>query len=73
MRVPATAPMLGKIMRLSVNPGDRVEEDDTILVMEAMKMEIEVVAPTSGVLAEFKVGPGDAVDADDEIAVIETD
>lgn len=64
--------MLGKILRLVAKPGDRVEEDETILVMEAMKMEIEVVAPASGTLVEFKVAPGDAVDADDVVAVIET-
>ena len=72
MRVPANAPMLGKILRLSVQPGDQVQEDDTILVLEAMKMEIEVVAPASGTVAEINVGPGEAVDEGDLLAIIES-
>jgi biotin carboxyl carrier protein len=65
--------MLGKVLRLSVQPGDRVEEDDTVLVMEAMKMEIEVAAPASGTVTEFTVGPGDAVDADAVLGYIDPD
>ena len=38
------APMLGKVLRLAAEPGARVKEDETLLVMEAMKMEIQVVA-----------------------------
>jgi biotin carboxyl carrier protein len=51
--------------------GDRVEEDETIAVMEAMKMEIQVVAPTAGTVIEIKVTPGQAVDPDTVIAIIE--
>jgi len=65
------APMEGKILRLKANVGDRVEEDDTVAVMEAMKMEIQVVAPTTGTVVEIKVAPGQAVDPDTVIAVIE--
>lgn len=72
MNVPVTAPMLGKVLRLVAQPGQRVDEDETVLVMEAMKMEIEVVAPSAGTVTEFKVAPGDAVDAEDVLAVIET-
>lgn len=64
--------MLGKVMRLVAQPGQTVEEDDTVLVLEAMKMEIEVVSPASGTVAEFKVAPGDAVDADDVVAIIKS-
>src|ERR1051325_4686833 len=71
LRVPVTAPMLGKILRFAVSPGDRVQEDDTVLVMEAMKMEIEVVATATGTLAEFVVAPGDAVDADAVLGYID--
>ncbi len=72
MNVAVTAPMLGKVLRLVAQPGQRVDEDETVLVMEAMKMEIEVVAPSAGTVTEFKVAPGDAVDAEDVLAVIET-
>jgi acetyl-CoA carboxylase biotin carboxyl carrier protein len=66
-----TAPMVGKILKLEKNVGDRVEEDDVVLVMEAMKMEIPVVAPASGVLKELKVSSGQAVEADQVLAEIE--
>ncbi len=71
MATPVNAPMVGKILRIETKVGDQVAEDDTILVMEAMKMEIEVVAPAGGTLAEIRVAPGDAVDPDTVVAVIE--
>ena len=71
MPEPITAPMLGKVLRFTVNPGDRVEEDDTVLVMEAMKMEIEVTAPSAGTLSQFTVSPGQSVDADAVLGYIE--
>jgi pyruvate dehydrogenase E2 component (dihydrolipoamide acetyltransferase) len=63
--------MVGKILNIVANVGDRVDEDETLIVMEAMKMEIEIVAPASGTVAEIKVAPGDAVDPDTVVAVIE--
>lgn len=71
MATPVTAPMVGKILEVKVKIGDSVNEDDTILVMEAMKMEIPVVAPTSGVVKEIKTAPGEMVDSDAVIALIE--
>ena len=65
------APMLGKVLRLAAELGARVKEDETLLVMEAMKMEIQVVAPRDGMLTAFRVAPGDAVDAGDVIAVLD--
>jgi acetyl-CoA carboxylase biotin carboxyl carrier protein len=65
------APMVGKILRIEKKVGDQVEEDDIVVVMEAMKMEIPVVAPAGGVLKEVKVSPGQAVDAEEVLAVIE--
>ena len=63
--------MVGKILRVEKKVGDKVEEDDVVVVMEAMKMEIPVVAPASGVLKELKVTPGQAVEAEQVLAVIE--
>lgn len=63
--------MVGKILKIEKSVGDRVEEDDVVLVMEAMKMEIPVVAPVSGVLKEIKVSPGQAVEAEETLAEIE--
>ena len=45
MAINVEAPMVGKILRVEKNVGDHVEEDEVVVVMEAMKMEIPVVAP----------------------------
>ncbi len=64
------APMVGKILNLVAQVGNQVEEGETILVMEAMKMEIDVVAPASGTLQEINVAPGDSVNPRRVLAVI---
>jgi biotin carboxyl carrier protein len=63
--------MVGKVLKLEKNIGDRVEEDEVVIVMEAMKMEIPVVAPVTGVLKELKVAAGQAVEADQVLAEID--
>lgn len=63
--------MVGKVLRVLVNVGDHVSEDDPLLVMEAMKMEIEVVAPDAGTLSAVNVAPGDAVNPSTVLAVID--
>jgi acetyl-CoA carboxylase biotin carboxyl carrier protein len=71
LATPITAPMVGKILKVEKNIGDRVDEDEVVLVMEAMKMEIPVVAPASGVLKDLKVSVGQAVEADQLLAEID--
>lgn len=66
-----TAPMAGKVMDVKVEVGDTVNEDDELLILEAMKMEMPIVAPTSGKVKEIKCKKGDAVGADDVLVVIE--
>ena len=66
-----TAPMVGKILDIQVKVGDKVLEDDTILVMEAMKMEIPIVAPVTGTIKEIKVAAGDMVQSEAVVALIE--
>ena len=63
--------MVGKVLKIEKRAGDRVEEDDVVVIMEAMKMEIPVVAPVSGVIKEVKVSAGQAVEADQILAEIE--
>lgn len=65
------APLSGKVLSLSVDVGAKVEEDEEILVIEALKMETVVYAPCDGTLAGFKVKEGDQVEEDDLLAVIE--
>jgi acetyl-CoA carboxylase biotin carboxyl carrier protein len=71
LATPITAPMVGKILKIEKNIGDRVDEDEVVLVMEAMKMEIPVVAPASGVLKDLKVSAGQAVEADQLLAELD--
>ena len=71
MATSVNAPRVGKILRIEKNIGDRVDEDDVVIVMEAMKMEIPVVSPASGVIKVIKISPGQAVEAGDLLAEIE--
>jgi acetyl-CoA carboxylase biotin carboxyl carrier protein len=63
--------MAGKIIDVKVEVGDTVNEDDELLILEAMKMEMPLVAPTSGKVKEIRCKKGDAVGADDVLVVIE--
>jgi acetyl/propionyl-CoA carboxylase alpha subunit len=66
-----TAPLPGKITHVAVKPGDRVAAGDTLLVIEAMKMENEFKASAAGTVAEVRVQPGQAVNPGDTLLVIE--
>jgi biotin carboxyl carrier protein len=65
-----TAPLPGKISRVAVRPGDAVQPGDTLLVIEAMKMENEFKAGAAGTVAEVRVAPGQAVNAGDVLIVM---
>ena len=70
MGTPVTVPMVGKIVSVTVKVGDKVEENDQVAVLEAMKMEMPVVAPVSGTVKEIAVAAGQEVEAEAVIAVI---
>lgn len=65
------APMVGKVVELLVETGDPVEEDEPVLMLEALKMKMPVVAPADGTLKEFKVKVGDEVESDTVLAIID--
>ena len=71
MATPVTVPMVGKIVSVVVKVGDRVEENDQVAVLEAMKMEMPIVAPITGMVKEVSVKAGQEVEAEAVIAVIE--
>jgi acetyl-CoA/propionyl-CoA carboxylase biotin carboxyl carrier protein len=56
-----TAPMPGTVIKVSVQPGDRVAARDTLVVLEAMKMETPLVAPYDATVASVHVAEGDRV------------
>jgi biotin carboxyl carrier protein len=65
-----TAPLPGKITHVAVRAGDTVQPGDTLLVIEAMKMENEFKAAAAGTVAEVRVQPGQAVNPGDILIVI---
>ncbi len=64
------APMPGTVVRVTCNVGDHVAAGDTLLVLEAMKMEVEVKAPVEGTISSVAVSPGDQVTAGRVLAYI---
>ena len=66
-----TAPILGTVLSVKVKVGDKVKAGDTLLTIEAMKMENEILAPRDGVVKEIKVSEGKTVNFGDVLVVIE--
>jgi biotin carboxyl carrier protein len=64
------APLPGRIVKIAVKPGDRIEKGATLLVIEAMKMENEFKAGASGTIAEVRVEAGQTVNGGDVLVVI---
>jgi len=65
-----TAPMPGAILSVSVKPGDTVKKHQVLMVLEAMKMENEIVAPQAGVITGVNVAAGASVNTGEVLCVI---
>ena len=65
------AEMVANVWKVLVAAGDPVEDGDTLVILESMKMEIPVIAEVSGTVAELRVAEGDVVQEGDIIAVID--
>ncbi len=65
-----TSPMPGSILGIKVNVGDKVTAGQTVILLEAMKMENEIVAPVDGTIASINVKTGDTVDTDQVLATL---
>ncbi len=65
-----TVPMQGTVVKISVEVGQEVSVGDTVIVLEAMKMENSILAERSGTVSEIRVKPGDTVGTGDVVAVI---
>ena len=61
--VKVNAPMPGKILAVKANAGQDVKKGDVIIVLEAMKMENDIVAPQDGTIASVSCAVGDSVEA----------
>lgn len=67
---PVIAPLAGNIWKVEVTTGQTVKEGDVLLILEAMKMETQIVASKSGVIASVSVKPGDTVKVGDQLVAI---
>lgn len=65
------SPLAGKIVKVDLNVGAEVKEDDDAFLIEAMKMENPIYVPCNGTVADVKVKEGDDVEEDDLLAIIE--
>ena len=68
--VTVAAPMPGKILGVKASVGQAVKKGEVMLILEAMKMENEIVAPSDGTVASINVSVGDAVEAGATLATL---
>jgi biotin carboxyl carrier protein len=64
------AEMVANVWKVVITEGDHVEDGDTLVILESMKMEIPVLAEEAGTVAKLHVGEGDVVQEGDLIATI---
>ena len=64
------SPMPGNVLKINVAPGQKVNEGDVLLILEAMKMENEVVSTKTGTVAQIVVDKGAVVETDSPLVVI---
>jgi acetyl-CoA carboxylase biotin carboxyl carrier protein len=65
------AEMVANVMTVAVGPGDPIEQGDTVVLLESMKMEIPVLSEHSGTVRAVKVSPGDVVQEGDVLVSVE--
>ena len=71
MAIEVKAELVGNVWKIEAQPGQQVEEDDVLLILESMKMEIPVTAPGPGTVKEILVKEQDVVKEGQVLAVIE--
>lgn len=64
------APMPGKILEIMIQPGDKVDAGQPLVILEAMKMENELKAPAGGIISALLVKAGDSVEKNQHLLVI---
>jgi acetyl-CoA carboxylase biotin carboxyl carrier protein len=65
------AHITGTVWKIEVNPGDEVDEGDTVVILESMKMEMPVEAEDPGTVKEIRVEEGQSVQEGDVLVVLE--
>jgi acetyl-CoA carboxylase biotin carboxyl carrier protein len=65
------AELVGNLWKIVVEVGQHVEEDDTLMILESMKMEIPITTPVTGTVREIRVKEGEVVQEGQTVAVVE--
>lgn len=71
-KIDIVSEVTGRVWKIEASVGDAVDADQTVVIVESMKMEIPVAAPAAGRLAELTVAEGDAVEEGQTIGQVET-
>ena len=61
----------GNVWKIQVKPGDRVETEGELMILESMKMEIPVLSPKAGTVKEIKVAEGEAIAEGQLVAILD--
>jgi urea carboxylase len=69
--IPVLSEVTGTVWEVLKRPGDAVEVDDALMIIESMKMEIPIVAPVAGRVLELRADKGDAVQEGQAVALLE--
>ena len=70
-KIEVASEVTGSVWKILVKAGDKVAEDDPLIICESMKMEIPLSAPEDGVVAEIKVAEGDAINEGSTAVILE--
>jgi acetyl-CoA carboxylase biotin carboxyl carrier protein len=65
------AELVGNLWKIVVEVGQQVEEDDTLMILESMKMEIPITSPVTGTVREIRVKEGEVVQEGQTVAVVD--
>ena len=65
------AELVGNLWKIVTEVGQQVDEDDTLMILESMKMEIPITTPVTGVVKEILVNEGDVVQEGQTVAIVE--
>ena len=65
------AELVGNLWKIVTEVGQQVEEDDTLMILESMKMEIPITTPVTGVVKEILVREGEVVQEGQTVAIVE--
>jgi len=70
-QVEVKSEITGKVWKIETKAGDKLKEDDPILILESMKMEIPIMAPADGTLVEILVAEEDSIEEGQTVALFD--